>query len=119
MNWLHKLLNPHCSHCIDELREKKICSSCEILKMELSRVRDDNDRLLDRILEKPVQPIESDKPANITKPANVPWRVRQQMLEEQDRVKANLLKNAPKPSQSIESLEQELGVDDAVREGNA
>ncbi len=84
--------------------------------MELSRVRDENDRLLDRILEKPVQPVESDKPASITKPVNVPWRVRQQMLEEQDRLKASLLKNAPQPSVSVETLEKELGVDDAVRE---
>jgi hypothetical protein len=44
------------------------------------------------------------------KPAFTPWRVRQQMLEAEDRQKARLMKDK---SAEISALEKELGIPDA------
>src|SRR5215471_13714978 len=89
------------------------CESCEILRERLhsseAERKDLLARLLDRgkpnpVVEKPVEKFEP------ILPQYVPWRVKQQMLEAEDRKKAELLrqKNA-----EIESLEKELGVKDA------
>lgn len=46
MNWFHKLLNPHCEHCLEE----RINPEVEYLKAELSRLQDKYDRLVERLV---------------------------------------------------------------------
>lgn len=113
-NFFHKLLNPHCPHCHDEAIENKVCSSCEILKAQLERLTYENQKLLDRILEKPTpEPVR--EPPQVTIPRNIPWNVRRQMLEAEDREKARLMREAPKPI-TTEDLEKELDIATAQRE---
>jgi len=86
------------------------CEACEILRAQLdesSRERKDLlNRLLDRDKIEPptITPVEEYQPI---KPQYTPWRVRQQMLEAEDRKQAALLKDKMK---EIEDLEKEVGV---------
>lgn len=113
-NWFHKFFNPHCPHCAEERHEEKVCSSCENLKTQVDRLLYENNRLLDRILEKPApEPVR--EPPQITPPRNIPWSVRRQMLEAEDREKARLMREAPKPV-STEDLEKEMEIVSDKRE---
>jgi len=127
-NWIHRLLNPHCEHCLrerelerEERKENKICESCETLKKQLEIANHNNDRLMARLLDKP-EPIVNQAPVEISRPKTIPWRVKQQMLEAEDRQRAIALRSAGKPdapAPSTEELEKELGVEDALRSSNA
>ena len=88
--------------------EPKICESCETLKMELAHLHQDNQRLMDRLLEKPtpIPEIRGDNVTPILPRRGVPWNARKQMLEENDRHKAKLMKDAPKPSPVDTTLEE-------------
>jgi hypothetical protein len=115
--FIHHLLNPHCPDCLAERASEKICQSCETLRYEVDRLRADNERLLNRLLEKPESNTErSEAPIPLTVPRSMPWKVRQQMLEAEDRKAAQLRKQAPKPSDDTEELERELGVVEKERE---
>jgi hypothetical protein len=107
-------LKPHCPDCKEERENSKVCSSCEILKQQLESVNYEKNRLLDRIMEKPIPEVVS-KPMEPTRPVNIPWNIRRQMLESEDREKAKLLAQAPKPI-STEELEKELDVASEKRE---
>lgn len=118
LKWFHHLLNPHCPECKAEREESKICNSCELLKMEVARLTADNERLLERILEKPEpQPerLVAPEPTTQLRPRQVPWQVRRQMLEAEDRQRAVALNNAAKP-QTTEELEKELDIAGKERE---
>jgi hypothetical protein len=114
MNWFHKLLNPHCEHCRDESRENKVCLSCETLKSELAAVRFQNEQLMKNILEivhpAPV-PLVERKEVEF-KPLVTSWRVKQQMLQENDRLAAAAMKAKKaemyESSKSTQQLEKEL-----------
>jgi hypothetical protein len=92
------------------------CASCELLRAQLELCNTERKELLTRLLDKnndreaPVdtknlQPIHS---------SYVPWRVRQQMLETEDREKAKLLREkAAEMDPAIAKLEKELGVENA------
>lgn len=118
--WIHHLLNPHCLECLAQREAEKICKSCEILQYEVERLRSENERLLSRILEKPEVTIERTvAPEPIAAPPRrVPWAIRRQMLEAEDREKARVMANAPQP-QSTEELEKELDIATAAREGKS
>jgi hypothetical protein len=111
-NWFHRFFNPHCPHCAEEKRELKFCQSCEDHKMEISRLHQENDRLLEKILNptNKTEPERTVAPIPMSPiPSAVPWRVKRQMLEAEDRQKAALLRNAPKPSEEdSQLLEKEL-----------
>lgn len=109
-NWFHRFFNPHCSHCAEE----RICQSCEVLKQQVEAANYQNNRLMDRLLEKPAPEVPR-APMEITKPVNIPWNVRKQMLEAEDREKAKLMREAPKPIQT-EDLEKELDIVSQTRE---
>ena len=113
-NWFHKFFNPHCPHCKEELEYARVCLSCETLRAQLEISRLENKRLLDRILEKP-EPEAPRAPVEISVPKNIPWNVRKQMLEAEDRERARLLRQAPKP-ESVEDLEKELDIAATQRE---
>jgi hypothetical protein len=110
LKWLHHLFNPHCKDCLDERELGKICISCETLKTEVARLRSDNERLLDRLLEKPEPEVERviapEPRAPLPRPTG--WRVQRQILEQESRERARILSTAPKASDTTEGLEKEL-----------
>lgn len=116
-NFIHRLINPHCEHCKEEREDSRICSSCETLRAQLELANYDKGRLLDRLLEKPGIEVPS-KLAEITRPQTVPWNVRRQMLEKEDREKARLMAKAPKPIPT-EDLEKELEIAATEREAES
>lgn len=87
-----------------------VCQTCEVLREQLASSERERRELLTRLLDK-------DKPEPSTLPEerelkpigvqHVPWRIRQQMLEAEDRKQAQLLKQK---TQEITELEKELGV---------
>lgn len=85
------------------------CETCEVLRSMLDESNKERKDLLARLLDKdkvepPPTPIEEFKPVG---QSFVPWRVRQQMLEQEDRKQAELLRRS---AQDIEKLEKELEV---------
>lgn len=107
-------------------QENRVCQSCETLKEQLNISNHEKAQLLSRLLEKP-EPIPertTAPPPQAVRPTAIPWKVRQQLLETEDRKKAQLLKNAPKPDApvaevkvaDIEELEKEMDIASAERE---
>ena len=88
------------------------CSSCEILRDQLDKSEEERKELLHRLLDKdkPEPPQVVDPTLKPLQPQFIPWRVRQQMLEQEDRKRAQLMKDRTK---EINELEKELGVEDA------
>ena len=117
-NWFHKLFNPHCPSCYENDKDNKVCQSCETLKIMLEQSNYEKKQLLDKLL----NPIQSEKSVPVEyepiQPKNIPWAVRRQMLEAEDRIKAKLMKDAPVPkSASLEVLEKELGISEEINNG--
>jgi hypothetical protein len=132
--WIHHLLEPHCEHCKQERdeakEENKLCLSCETLRSQLATANHREEQLLARILELTAKPAAEPAPRIIApellKPRAMPWRVKQQMLEEEDRNEARIIaeqrelrakalaetikQNEANKQQSIERLEQEVGL---------
>jgi hypothetical protein len=100
-----------------------------VLKLELGNERLEKQRLLDQILApKVIEPEVTEAPVPLPiKPRHIPHAVRQQMLEEDDRAKAEVLKKFAErdadsklraaklartitPATTIEDLEKQLGV---------
>lgn len=115
IKWLHHLFNPHCPDCRDE----RICTSCETLKLINAQLRLDNERLLNKLLEpqiiNEVKRNELNEPETF-KPRFIPWNVRKQMLETEDRERARLMREAPIPT---EDLEKELLNAEQTREAGS
>ena len=107
-----------------EARERKllinvdetVCKSCETLKAQLEVVNYEKTQLLAKILKEPDLPKEEPPAPKISIPRTLPWAVRRQMLEKEDREKARLMREAPKPV-STEDLEKELDIAAEAREG--
>jgi len=120
LHYIHHLFNPHCQECRDEQTENKVCQSCETLKMQLSIANIEKQRLLDALLDKPKVNIEPEKVLDheLLKPKLKLWNVQRQLLEAEDRKKAEILR---KKTEDIAKLEKELGVSDAetVERSNA
>lgn len=108
--WLHHLLNPHCEHC-EQKRDSKD-EIIEMLRTELARERAQNERILDRFVEKQLQPREhipdaSELPFVKVGVRGVNWNVKKRELEEQHRIKVDV-DNQRKSM--IESMEEKLGL---------
>lgn len=108
-NWFHRFFNPHCSHCSEE----RICQTCETLKYEIERLRADNDKLLSKVLKEPTIPQDkeiNDKPMLPITNKRIPWAVRREALEAEDRERARLLRSAVRPDSAdeIKAFEDEL-----------
>jgi hypothetical protein len=89
------------------------CLVCDVLRESLAASERERRELLQRVLAPPVPVVEKeDKEMLPIQPQYVPWRVRQQMLESEDRKRAQLTKEKEK---EIAALEKELGVTDAVK----
>jgi len=110
MNWFNKT--------------EHVCDTYEVLKQQLAFVQQQNQYLLDKLL----NPIQSGSPENAKEeeskplvPKHIPWSVKRQMLEEEDRAKAKVIRenlerereskvNLNKIKEDIKDLETELGV---------
>lgn len=104
-----------------EFRERnRHCESCEILKQVNDQLRMDNEKLLRRVLEKPEPEVRTEAPEMRTMPLkrHLPWRVKQQMLEAEDRERAKAMRNAAQPD-TVEDLEKELDLVAAEREAQS
>jgi hypothetical protein len=95
-------------------RGLQVCESCETLKQMNDHLRMDNDRLLRRILEKPTEPEQIREAPQVSLPKSIPWNIRRQMLEKEDREKARLMREAPKPRENIEM--EEIGIKEFEKE---
>lgn len=115
--WLHHILDPHCEEC-------NRCPTCEVLKEQVETERIFNKVLLDKLTEKniPTVPLTEPIPPSAM-PHTIPWRVKRQMLEADDRKAAALkiqkeqeLRHIPKVGPNtiddvrVEELEKEVGI---------
>lgn len=121
--FFHEFLHPHCQDCfhtreveLEELRDSKICKSCETLRVQLEISNFEKKQLLDKLLHKDdvIQPPQQDYQPIM--PKNIPWGVRRQMLEEESKRAAALLKEREKEIKvtvngKVEAIEKELGID--------
>jgi len=85
------------------------CLTCEVLRDQLDKSETERRQLLTRLLEKDKpEPlvVKEEEPVAI-QPQFIPWRVRQQMLEQEDRKRAQLMRDKQK---EIEELEKELEI---------
>lgn len=82
------------------------CASCETLRAQLEFVNFEKKSLLDFILEKnrPTESAPMERPEPII-PKTIPWNVKQRMLEQEDRARAQILR---KQKQTVEELEKEV-----------
>lgn len=85
------------------------CDTCELLREQLHKSDAERKELLHRLLdpakaEPPSTSIEEHIPVT---PPFTPWRVKQQMLEAEDRQKAKILRDR---SREIADLEKEVGI---------
>lgn len=112
-NWLRELLEIRSEFRERKYRlleEQKVCPACEILKTELNMAHARNIELLNKLtkeetpVEKPVVPMET-----LPLRRHLSWKHRQQILEADDRIKAQAMRNAAQPD-SVEDLEKELDV---------
>jgi hypothetical protein len=89
-------------------KDEVICQSCETLKTQLEIANYEKSQLLGKLLKEPEKESErTEAPPMNHVPRVVPWQVRRQMLEREDREKAKLLKNAPKPVVATTKVETE------------
>jgi hypothetical protein len=74
---------------------KQPCETCEFLKLELYKAQELNNKLLDRLLEKPVPTVEVPYEEPKAIPSNyVSWSVKRAQLEKDDREKFKALQDA-------------------------
>jgi hypothetical protein len=85
------------------------CASCIVLKDALERSEVERRELLHKLINPPVPTVVEEKEEEFQPitPQYTPWRVRQQILESEDRRAAQLRKDNAK---EIEKLEREVGI---------
>lgn len=95
------------------------CETCEVLRAQLTHSEQERRDLLVRLLDRaepPSSPSIIKEEYQPIKPQFTPWRVRQQMLEAEDRKQAQLMREKQKEmtstpiTASVNELEKELGV---------
>ncbi len=123
LDWYKQWLDIRTEFRTKSLETKQVetvCQSCETLKQQLEFSNYEKTQLLNKLLKEPEAPPVTEAP-QVTRPRMVPWNVRRQMLEREDREKAKLLRNAPKPDAvaDVAALEKELDIASAEREAQA
>ena len=115
VRFIHHIFQPHCQECHDEIQDARICVSCETLRQQLEIANYEKRELLNKLI-KP-EPIQIEQPDfSQMRPKAVPWRVRREELEAEDRKRAQLIKEKEKElkagvvSETVDELEKELGV---------
>ena len=102
--------------------EEKVCASCETLRQQLEFSNYEKTQLLNKLLKEPEPEPKQPEAPQITRPRSIPWNVRRQLLEQEDRVKAQRLRSVPKPDSEVtpvstEDLEKDLKIAEQEREG--
>lgn len=114
-HWLHHLLNPHCPEC----NAQKDCKSCYTYREQLSIANAEKQRLLELLIQKNVPVHETPVPVSESQnkaPISIPWHVHRRILEESDRVQAQLIAQKEREireAPSIEEIEKELNLSEA------
>ena len=111
INWLHHLFNPHCPDCLAEQH----CKNCDTLRDLLEIEKFEKRELLKHLLHEPPAPevVKYEGTPQEVRPKTISWRVRREMLEQEDRVKAQTIQRQQaeeKSAKSVDELEKELGV---------
>lgn len=109
-----------------EIRQdrKDHCKSCLILQEQLSRALDRESRLLASLTSKsePVRETPAETPMPLQTGKTIPWHIKRQLLEAEDRAKALALRdlaNATSPTvekKPIESVNTDISVDELEKE---
>ena len=89
------------------------CESCEILRSQLEKADSERRELLHRLLQPPPSETKEINTENFkpVTPQFIPWRVRQQMLEAEDRERARIMRQkSDEMKKSTEELEKELDI---------
>lgn len=124
---IHKLFNPHCLHCKEELqrkhemdleieREVRTCKSCEILKFELEKTQARERLLLSRLMESPKteevpqQNYGQGSSVPVIVPRSTTWRSQQARLEAESAEQARKIQE-----ERLKELEKSTGVADATQ----
>jgi len=125
INWIHHLLEPHCPFCADEREMRRVCQSCETLKHQLEVANYEKKILLNQIIELnkpqiPIPPTQTMLNLDEIRPKTVPWNVRRQMLEEEDRKKAQVLRAVADEAKKATEVKRgpsggvEVNIDDSI-----
>lgn len=114
IKFFHKLLNPHCDHCKEELHDSRICPTCEVYRSQLELANHEK-KLLLATIERISNPVIEEKEFPHTEPIQsrtIPWSARKRILESEDRIAAEKLRvrNAELKSDKIEDLEKDVGI---------
>lgn len=134
-NWLRELIeikrelaeirNESIRSKIEIKTDEQICKSCETLRQQLEIANYEKNELLHKLLKDPEPIPVQNEPVKITRPRMLPWNVRRQILEKEDREKAKLMRTAPKPISEVkddteristEELEKELEIVEDARQ---
>jgi len=120
IRFIHHIFQPHCLDCLNEIQDARVCSSCETLKHQLEIANYEKRELLNKLIREPEQPVTNPVNYNEIRPRTVPWNVKRQELEAEDRRRAQLMKEKEKElkvvssdsikDSSVDELEKELGV---------
>ena len=90
---------------------EQVCETCEVLRQQLHKSELERRELLHKLIDPPkAEPVvEQEEPVPIT-PQFVPFRVKQQMLEAEDRQRAKLMRDKSNEIQKsrVDALEKEL-----------
>lgn len=103
MNWIHRLFH-----------YEEHCRTCEVLERQLESITRERDILLNHVIGPKYQPEGENQPEDY-KPIKkfVPFRVRQQLAEQESRAQAKILLDKEKEIRlANEKLEQELHLGD-------
>jgi hypothetical protein len=117
---------------IEREERNKVCEGCEILKHQLEVSNIEKMKLLDKLTEKPEPVIDQGPPIiSYTKKSPIlPWAVKRQMMEAEDKAKAELIRKSNKDQKiaaeevkkhpavitnvsKVDELEKELGIAEA------
>lgn len=114
IKFFHQLFRPNCSCNICAAPK---CETCEVLRVQLDYERANNRQLINSLIAQ-VTPEKSVIAQTTNTPVNIgptPWRVRQQMLEEEDRAAAKIKRDKELEQQANKlttaELEKELGIE--------
>lgn len=110
MNFFHKLFNPHCALCHED-------SIVEVLKAQLATANHEKEQLLRFVLNSrqdisnpPSEANTNPEPEAIL-PKYIPWNVRREALESEDRKKAQILREQRENTEkAIAELEKNLKI---------
>jgi len=103
--WLHKLFNPHCSHCLEEIE----CRTCHELRSQLDFVQAQNKVLIENLIPKPTPIMTESVESKPIGTLPVPWHVKRAILEKESRHEAEEIKKRQAEIDATrEIIEEEL-----------